>query len=76
MSRSSLMSAGSLALIVLLTHAERRVATLVDGVVPPGRHRAVWGGNDAGGGKVAAGVYFVHLRSDLYRATTRVVLVQ
>ncbi len=40
----------------------RTVATLVDAVVAPGRHRCAWDGRDASG-PVADGLYFVRLRA-------------
>ncbi|HMB68936.1 MAG TPA: FlgD immunoglobulin-like domain containing protein, partial [bacterium] len=39
----------------------RRVATVVDGRRPAGRHRATWDGRDSAGTPVAAGVYFARL---------------
>jgi hypothetical protein len=54
----------------------RRVKSLVDGQVPPGRHRALWGGEDTNGVRSMAGVYFVHLRADGYEATRKVVLIR
>lgn len=54
----------------------RAVKTLVEGVVPPGRHRATWTGTDQGGSRIASGVYFVHLRADLFRATRTVTIVK
>jgi hypothetical protein len=41
----------------------RRVATLVDGTRPAGRHSARWDGRDAAGRRVANGVYVVELRA-------------
>ncbi len=39
----------------------RKVATLVDGMTDPGRHRAGWNGTDDAGRGVASGVYFFRL---------------
>jgi hypothetical protein len=36
----------------------RLVRSIVDELVPPGRYQATWDGRDAGGARVAAGVYF------------------
>jgi agmatine/peptidylarginine deiminase len=41
--------------------AGRKVATLVDGITEPGRHRASWNGTDDAGRSVASGVYFFRL---------------
>ncbi|MGQ0722374.1 MAG: FlgD immunoglobulin-like domain containing protein [Candidatus Eiseniibacteriota bacterium] len=54
----------------------RVVRTLVEGVVPPGRHQATWTGADGSGSRVASGVYFVHLRAGDYRATRTVTLLK
>jgi hypothetical protein len=54
----------------------RAVRTLVEGAVPPGRHRATWTGTDQNGSRVAAGVYFVHLRADAFRSTRAVTMVK
>jgi hypothetical protein len=54
----------------------RKVRTLVEGVVPPGRHQATWTGVDQDGSRVASGVYFVHLRADEFRATRTVTLLK
>jgi hypothetical protein len=40
----------------------RLVRVLVDRNVPAGQHRAEWNGTDAGGGRVASGVYIGRLR--------------
>ena len=37
------------------------VATLADGAMAPGRYSAAWNGETSGGGRAAAGVYFVRL---------------
>jgi len=41
--------------------AGRRVATLADGLIEGGEHRTVWDGRDAGGERLASGVYFARL---------------
>lgn len=42
----------------------RLVRRLVDRVVPPGRHALTWDGRDSRGESVAAGMYYLRLRSD------------
>ena len=42
----------------------RKVTTLVDRVVPAGRHSVVWDGRDQGGATVPSGVYFSRLTAD------------
>lgn len=50
-------------LVTVYDLAGRRVATLVDGVQPPGAHFVEWNGLDAEGRPVGAGVYFVRLET-------------
>lgn len=53
----------------------RVVRTLVPGVTQPaGRHAAAWDGRDAGGARVAPGVYLVALRTPSEIRTRRVVV--
>ena len=52
----------------------RRVSVLVDGVMPPGRHRVGWDGRDAGGRRVPSGLYFLRVEAG-DRLETRKVLV-
>jgi hypothetical protein len=55
----------------------RHVRTLVDGrTMPAGRHDAAWDGRDAAGRRVAAGVYFSHLRTGDFQETRRMTLVK
>jgi uncharacterized membrane protein len=51
----------------------RRVATLVQGEQSPGRHSATWDGREAGGERVAAGVYFARLTTPLGSVSRRIV---
>jgi FlgD Ig-like domain len=51
----------------------RRVATLIDGIQPPGYHQARWDGRDASGRPVPGGMYFFELRSDARPLSGRVV---
>ncbi len=45
-------------LVTVVDPAGRRVATLLDEALPPGRHEAVWNGRDRTGKLASAGVYF------------------
>jgi hypothetical protein len=54
----------------------RAVRTVVDDVLPPGRHRAVWDARDEMGNSVASGVYFVRLSAGGRTETRRAVLVR
>ncbi|MGH2570390.1 MAG: FlgD immunoglobulin-like domain containing protein [bacterium] len=51
----------------------RRVATLVDGRLVPGRYSPTWDGRDATGRRVAAGVYFVRLEAPAFRGAKKMV---
>jgi flagellar hook assembly protein FlgD len=51
----------------------RRVATLVQGDLPAGRHSASWDGHAAGGGQVAAGLYFARLATQQGTVSRRIV---
>mgnify|MGYP000709424865 CR=1 FL=1 len=54
----------------------RLVRVLVEGVVPQGRHEAVWQGRDRSGRQAAAGVYFYRLESPAFNQTRRMLLVK
>jgi Tol biopolymer transport system component len=51
----------------------RRVATLVDAVLPAGRHSVPWGARLAAGESPAAGLYFCRLSAGSYRAQRRLL---
>jgi hypothetical protein len=53
--------------------AGRRVATLVQGDLPAGRHSAAWDGLTAGGGRAAAGLYFARLTTLQGSVSRRIV---
>ncbi len=54
----------------------RRVITLVDRTVSPGRHRVVWRGVDDTGRPVGSGVYVVALRAGERRFVNKVLLLK
>ncbi len=54
----------------------RRVANLVRGAQPAGRHAARWDGRDASGRRVTAGVYFVRLTGAAVDETRKVTLLR
>jgi len=54
----------------------RKVATLVDGSLPPGAHEAAWRGRDDAGRRAASGVYVCRLVADGTRASQRLTLVK
>jgi hypothetical protein len=59
--------------VLLFDVGGRRVADLVNGSFPPGRHVSVWDGFDHQGRRVAPGVYFYRMEAPGYSATRRLV---
>jgi endonuclease I len=54
----------------------RLVAVLVDGVLGPGLHDAVWTGRDGHGVPVGSGVYFCRMEAEGFTGTTKMVLLK
>jgi hypothetical protein len=52
------------------------IQTLVDGVMPPGRHEVVWNGRDANGQPAATGMYFYQLLSGEVKAVKKMQMVK
>ncbi|MGH7741549.1 MAG: choice-of-anchor V domain-containing protein [Candidatus Eiseniibacteriota bacterium] len=52
----------------------RKVATLAKGSYPAGTHSLVWTGIDAGGQRIADGLYFLRLRTASRELTSRVMV--
>ncbi len=50
--------------------------TLVDGVMPPGRHEVVWNGRDASGQPVATGMYFYQILSGEVKAVKKMMMTK
>ena len=53
----------------------RRVATLADRVYPAGAHAVEWDLRDAGGARVAPGVYVYRLEAGTFRARRKMSVV-
>jgi flagellar hook assembly protein FlgD len=53
----------------------RRVKSLADGVLGPGRHDVAWDGRDASGARVRRGMYFIHIRIGAQARQVRVTFV-
>jgi len=53
----------------------RRVATLVEGALPAGRHQAVWNGT-AGGRSAPTGIYFLRLQAEGVDLSRRLVVTR
>jgi hypothetical protein len=54
----------------------RRVASLLEGVLPAGEHALAWNGRDAGGGFARPGIYLVRFTAGGQVTSRRVVLVR
>ncbi|MDP7032697.1 MAG: FlgD immunoglobulin-like domain containing protein, partial [Gemmatimonadota bacterium] len=54
----------------------RRVATVVDELLPPGQHQPAWDGRDSQGLRTASGVYFYRFRAGEVAETKKVVLTR
>lgn len=54
----------------------RVVATLVDGVLPAGKHTVVWNGKTSDGRLMASGLYFYTLKTEGYTATRKMMLLK
>lgn len=61
--------------ITVVDLAGREIATLADGVLPAGRHRAHWSGG-AGAGRAAAGLYVIRYEADGGVLVRRFVLLR
>jgi hypothetical protein len=64
------------ATLVIHDAAGRKIATLMDGEVPPGMNSVRWDGRDAAGRRQASGVYFASVRTDSGREVQKVTLVK
>jgi hypothetical protein len=62
--------------LALVDARGRQVAVLVDEVLPAGRHRVEWRGQDAQGRVVASGVYYALLDANGTRVTRKLALVR
>ncbi len=56
--------------------AGRRVKTLVDGVLPAGRHELSWRGQDDSGHDVGSGVYFLRMEAGAFSENVKMTLVR
>ncbi len=54
----------------------QRVNTIMNGQVAPGSITVQWDGRDANGLPVTSGVYFVHMKSDNFTATQKIMLMK
>jgi hypothetical protein len=73
--RFSLSSPGTTRLLIVDVTG-RRVARLVDRVLPAGIHAARWDGRDEAGRVLPAGIYLARLETPALRATARIVRIR
>ena len=71
----SMEAAGTVGLTVY-DAAGRRIRNLASGTYGPGEHQARWDGTDDGGRAVAAGLYYVQLRTGITVRTRPLMLVR
>jgi hypothetical protein len=70
------VATGGAARLRVFDLAGRQVASLVDGVVPAGRHEVVWRGRDAQGRVMPSGTYIVRLETGSSVEAKKVMLVR
>ena len=69
--------AGDLAGRVEVIDVKGRVMrTLVDNIMPAGRHSAVWDGRDEAGARVGPGVYFMRMSAGEFTANRKVMVLR
>jgi len=56
--------------------AGRKVASVIDGELPTGRHTVTWDGVDSAGQKVSAGIYFYRLTAGENESTRKMILLK
>jgi flagellar hook assembly protein FlgD len=54
----------------------RKVAELVDGVLPAGRHTVSWDGKDSEKNSVSTGVYFAQMKAGEFKSTKKLSLIK
>ncbi|MBD3217041.1 MAG: T9SS type A sorting domain-containing protein, partial [candidate division Zixibacteria bacterium] len=52
------------------------VSTLVDKVMPAGKHKVNWNGTNQSGARVASGVYFYRMETSSFQKTQKMILVK
>ncbi len=54
----------------------RLVNTLVDHTQPPGRYSVRWASENSNGGKVASGIYLVHIEAGRFTAVQKIIILK
>jgi hypothetical protein len=73
---SFVLPAASTVRLELFDVEGRRVSTLVDGKLPPGRHSFRWDGTDRNGTPVATGTYFYRLKAGKRSLSRKMLLLK
>jgi hypothetical protein len=63
-------------LLAIFNVSGRRVRTLVDRIQAPMQYEMIWDGHGEGGAALAAGLYFIHLRTGIEKQTRKVVFAK
>jgi WD40 repeat protein len=70
------LAASSRVELQVYSAAGRRIASLVEGTMPAGRHEVTWSGRDEAGRPVASGIYFCRLRAEDFSETRSMLLIK
>jgi hypothetical protein len=70
------LSAGGHVGLAVYDVSGRMIRTLCDGIFEAGIHTVAWDGRDDSGRQVSSGVYFCRLRTGVYTASSRLVLLR
>ena len=62
--------------LVVYSVAGQRIRTLVDAVMPTGRHQVLWDGMDESGESVGSGIYLYHLQTEVFQESKRMLLLR
>ncbi len=62
--------------ITIYNTTGQKVATVVNGIMPAGRHQVRWDGKDGSGNQVSSGVYLYKFESEGFSETRKMLLVK
>jgi flagellar hook assembly protein FlgD len=54
----------------------KKVSTLLNNVISPGKHKVEWNAKDNEGNPVASGIYFYELSSSSFTARKKMLLIR
>jgi hypothetical protein len=70
------LNRGASVILTVYDARGRIVRTLIDRLLPAGRHHIIWDGSDTAGLNVATGVYFVRLSARDHMLTRKILLLR